>query len=123
MARQYPVREKPLTLSSPLGTLQAMRGGLKTAPAARTARATRIDLLQTFALRSSASSRGRIGTFARLTSAVAVVAMVVAPVEGSAGAGPARPPSIVGIAKEYVDAGAVARGVREDRASIHRVKI
>jgi len=102
-----------------------MRGGLKTAPAARTARATRIDLLlETFALRpSSASSRVRIGTFARLTSAVAVVAMVVAPVEGSDGAGPARPLSIVGIAKEYVNAGAVARGVREDREAIHRVKI
>jgi hypothetical protein len=66
VARQYLVGQKPLTLSSPLGTLQAMRGGLKTAPAARTARARRIDLLlETFAMRtSSASLRVRIDTFA-----------------------------------------------------------
>jgi hypothetical protein len=34
-----------------------------------------------------------------------------------------QPPSIVGIAKEYGDAGAVARGGLEDPVSIHRVEI
>jgi hypothetical protein len=34
-----------------------------------------------------------------------------------------RPPLIVGIAKDSVDAGAVARGVLEDYVSIHHVEI
>ncbi len=41
-----------MTLASPLGTLQAMRSGFKTASTARAAQATRIDLLlETLALR------------------------------------------------------------------------
>jgi hypothetical protein len=34
-----------------------------------------------------------------------------------------RPPSIVGIAKDSADAGAVTRGVLEDHVSIHHVEI
>lgn len=52
VARQYPVRAKPLTSASPLGTLQARRGGFSTGATGRAAQATRIDLLlETLALR------------------------------------------------------------------------
>jgi hypothetical protein len=52
-----------LTLPSPLGTLQAMRGDFKTAAAARAAQATRIDLLlETLALRH------QLGVLARHSS-------------------------------------------------------
>src|SRR5262245_35050257 len=47
-----PSAQKPLTLATPLGTLQAMRGGFRTGAAVRAAQATRIDLLlETLALR------------------------------------------------------------------------
>jgi transposase len=45
MARQYSVRAKLLRSAPPLGTLQAMRGGLTTDAAVRAAQATRADLL------------------------------------------------------------------------------
>ena len=60
VARQYPIRQKPLTLPSPLGTLQAMRGSFKTSATARAAQSTRIDLLlETLALRHQLSVLAR----------------------------------------------------------------
>ena len=47
-----PSGQKPLTSASPLGTLQAMRGGFRTGATDRAAEATRMDLLlETLALR------------------------------------------------------------------------
>ena len=69
VARQYPVRQKPLTLASPLGTLQAMRGGFKTVATAQAAPAARITSYSRLlpCATDSASSRVRTGAFARLT--------------------------------------------------------
>ena len=64
-----PSGQKPLTSASPLGTLQAMRGGFTAGAGGQGAQATRIDLLlQTLACATnSASSRVRLGVFAQLT--------------------------------------------------------
>jgi hypothetical protein len=45
VVRQYRVRQKPLTFTAPLGTLQAMRGGFKTGATVQAAQATPTDLL------------------------------------------------------------------------------
>ena len=112
VARQYPVRQKPLTLASPLGTLQAMRGGFKmvaTAQAAPAARITSYSRLLPCAT-DSASSRVRTGAFARLTVCFGCCCVGCGPGGGKRWCWSSRPPSIVGIAKGYGDAGAVARG-------------
>ena len=55
-----PSEQKPLTSASPLGTLQAMRGGFRTGAAVRAVQATRKDLLlETLALRHQLSVLAR----------------------------------------------------------------
>jgi hypothetical protein len=52
VARHYPVRSNTLTLASPFGTLQAMRGCIRRGGTVRARHATRTDLLlETLALR------------------------------------------------------------------------
>src|SRR5262245_4782466 len=101
-----------------------MRGGFKTEATAPAAQATRIDLvLETLALRHQlavlARSHRRFRPPDRL---VWLLLRWFGPGGGKRWCWFSQPPSVVGIAKEYVDAGAVARGVLDDRESIRRVE-
>jgi hypothetical protein len=72
---------------------------------------------------NSASSLVRMGAFAQLTGCFGCFWRGFGPGGGKRWCSSSHPLSIVGIAKAYVAAGAAARDVREDHASIHSVAI
>jgi hypothetical protein len=72
---------------------------------------------------NSASSLVRIGAFAQLTVCFGCFCDGCGAGGGKRWCWSSQPPSIVGIAKDYLDAGAVARGVPEDHVSIHHIEI
>ena len=103
-----------------------MRAVIRTGDAVRSARATtRRDLLLEIlpCATNSASSLVRMGAFAQLTGCFGCFCGGFGPGGGKRWCSSSQPLSIVGIAKAYVDAGAAARDVREDHASIHSVAI
>src|SRR5215204_4502645 len=102
-----------------------MRGGFRTGAAVRAPQVTCTDLLlEILALRDQlrvvARSQRR---FRQLTVCCGCCCDGCGPGGGKRWCWSTPPLSIVGIAKEYVDAGALARGVLEDRVSIHPVEI
>jgi hypothetical protein len=72
---------------------------------------------------SWASSLVRIGAFAQLTDCYGCCCDGCGPDGGKRWCWSSQPPSIVGIAKDYVDAGAAARGALDDHGSIQHVEI
>jgi hypothetical protein len=102
-----------------------MRNAFRTGAAVRPAGPTRGDLLlETLALRHQLSvlarSNRRFRPFDRL---LWLFLRRLCPGGGKRWCSSSQPPSIVGIAKGYVDAGVVARGVLGDHVSIQPVAI
>jgi hypothetical protein len=94
-----------------------MRAVIRTGAAVRSARATRRDLLlETLALRHQLAVLARLNTC--FCPADRLFCGGCRPSGGTASADPASHRPIVGIAKAYVDAGAVARDGQDDRPTI-----
>jgi len=120
------VAQKSLTLASPIATLRAMRDVSRSCAAVRSASSTRRDLLlESLALRHQLNVLARSNRRFRPSDRLLWLLLrwlwprwreALVLVSG-------RQPSIVGIAWDSVEAGAVARVIPEDHASIQRVAI
>src|SRR3989442_2665572 len=117
--------QRSLTVASPLGTLRAMRDVFGTGAAVRSAWSTRRDLLlENFALRHQLSVLARSNRLFRPSDRVLwLFCDGCGPSGGKCWCWSSQPPSIVGIARDSVHAGAVARGVLEDHVSIRHLEI
>jgi hypothetical protein len=116
---------KSLTSASPPGTLRAMRDIFRTDVPRSDQPWRRVESSCSRLLpcaTNSASSLVRIGAFAQLTVCCGCFCDGCGPGGGKRWSWSSQPLSIVGIAKDSVDAGALARGL-EDLVSIHHVEI